>query len=212
MTIINPNSLVPVNKGMENYFVNSIVPQLLVDANMILQNFTAPAGKIFSITGEDIGKSIFQIKEKIGHYALVENIRGVMLIERNMENKIRARDGRMFHMNIQPCFCPEEDQINGVLVTYLDLTGQAAAMKEMEKLNAEHETLMFALSHEIKQPLSTIVLLKDALQEAFKNQDSFLFKKWIGDLYRTSKNIKVLIDQITEPDLPADPNARQKKW
>jgi len=176
MTIINQNTLVPVNKGLENYFVNSIVPQLLVDANMILQDFTAPAGKFFSITREDIGKSIYQVKEKIGHYALVENIKGVMLIERNMENEIRTRDGRMFHMNIQPYFCPEEDQINGVIVTYLDLTGQAAAMKEMEKLNAEHETLMFALSHEIKQPLSTIVLLKDALQKLLKIRILFCLK------------------------------------
>src|SRR5690606_654554 len=169
--------------------------------NMVLREFTSPAGKYFSISREDIGRSIYSLKEKIGHYALIENIRGVMLIERNIENEIRTRDGRIFHMNIQPCSCPQDEQINGVIVTYLDLTGQATVMKEMEKLNAEHETLMFALSHQIKQPLSSIVLLKDALLEAYKNQDTFLFKKWIGDLYRTSKNIKVLIDQITEPDL-----------
>lgn len=204
MSIINRNVRIPANIGLENSFSDSIVPQFFVDSDLILRDFTIPAREFFSISHEDIGKSIYHIKEKIGHYALTENIRGVLLIERNMENEIRTRDGRLFHMNIQPCFCHENEQINGVIVTYLDLTGQAAFMKELEKLNAEHENLMFALSHDIKQPLSTIVLLKDALLEAFKTRDLFLFKKWVGDLTRISKNIHLLIDQITEPNLSVD--------
>lgn len=204
MSTLYQEDLVSGIKYLENYFANSIVPQLFVDSEMLLRNFTAPAGELFAIFHEDIGKNIHNVKDKIGYNALIENIRGVLLTERNKESEIQTRDGRLFKMNIQPCFCQRDEQTEGVIITFLDLSGRVSIMKEVEKLNAEHETLMFALSHEIKQPLSTIILLKDALIEAFKNQDVVLFHKWVGNLKRTSKSIKFLVDQITEPDLSVD--------
>lgn len=115
------HTMPPVTIGLEHYFSNSIIPQLFVDAEMLLRDFTPPMEEFFSIDQEDIGKSIYELKEKIGHRCLIGNIRGVMYTERNMEKDIRTATGDRFRMNIQPSFTEGEEMINGVIITFFEL-------------------------------------------------------------------------------------------
>ena len=52
------NELIELNDELENYFRNTIIPQLFVDANLILRKFTPPAMKQFKLHSEDIGQPI----------------------------------------------------------------------------------------------------------------------------------------------------------
>lgn len=208
MSILSQDINIPGNPNLENYFSNSIVPQLFVDSDMVLRCFTPPAQAYFSLSPEDIGKRLYRVKNKIAHKGLIENIRGVLLVERNKESKIHMKDGRLFHMNIQPIFDLHDEGVNGVVITYLELTGQVTVMKELERLNTQHETLMFALSQDLKKPLSTIVHLSEALMETYKGVDMVSLQNWAERLKRTSQNIKFLIDQITTtPSLTGTTNS-----
>lgn len=40
--------LIQVNEDLENYFANTIIPQLFVDAELILRKYTPPAMKQFN--------------------------------------------------------------------------------------------------------------------------------------------------------------------
>jgi len=42
------------HQDLENYFANTIIPQLFIDGMMILRKFTLPAMKRFSLTDADI--------------------------------------------------------------------------------------------------------------------------------------------------------------
>ena len=55
--------LTDLNDALENYFRNTIIPQLFVDANLILQKFTPPAMKQFCLKTEDVGRPIAEIKD-----------------------------------------------------------------------------------------------------------------------------------------------------
>lgn len=126
----------PGYQSLENYFSNSIVPQLFVDSEMMLRSFTSPAAEIFAISQEDIGKSLYNLKDKIAHNALIDNIRGVLLVEKNKEKEIQTLNGRVFNMNVQPFFGNQNEPIIGVIVTYLELTGKSE-MKKLENLNSQ---------------------------------------------------------------------------
>jgi two-component system phosphate regulon sensor histidine kinase PhoR len=52
------NKLVELNEELENYFRNTIIPQLFVDAGLILRKYTPPAMKQFSLSPADLGKSL----------------------------------------------------------------------------------------------------------------------------------------------------------
>ncbi len=61
--MIIANSLEENYEELENYFSNTIIPQLFVDAQFILRKFTPPAMKQFNLAPGDIGKNILDIKD-----------------------------------------------------------------------------------------------------------------------------------------------------
>lgn len=187
-----------LNEDLENYFANTIIPQLFVDGNLILRKFTPPAMKQFTLTDADINKNIQDVKDNIRYPTLIENINEVIATGVILEKEIQTTDKRWFQMNILPYIIRRENRTNGVIITFVDITKRIAILNELEQLNAEHDTLLYTLSHDIRQPLSTIVLLADELTEAYNNKDTEQFTTWIETLTRASKNMKTLLEEFTE--------------
>ncbi len=188
--------LISINEDLENYFSNTIIPQLFVDADMILRKFTPPAMKQFSLSDADINRHIEDVKDNIRYPTLIENIKEVIDTNEILEKEVQTTDKRWFQMNILPYTVRKENRTNGVIITFVDITKRLAVLKELEKLNAEHDTLVFALSHDIRQPLSRIILLTDQLTDAYNNSNTERFNKWIESLSRASKNMKELLDDF----------------
>lgn len=182
---------------LANYFSNTIIPQLFVDADLVLRIFTPPAMKQFSLSYSDVNKSIYEVKDNIRYPTIVENIQEVIATSSILEKEIQTTDGNWYQMNMVPYIEHEENRTNGVIITFVNITKRLETLRELEKLNAQHDILMFALAHDIKQPISTITLLADALQLAYKNQDPEQFTKWIETLKRSSKSLKALVNDFT---------------
>lgn len=194
---VSTNELDTLNEDLENYFANTIIPQLFVDGDLILKKFTPPAMKQFTLTHADINKNIQDVADNIRYPTLIENINEVIATGAILEKEIQTTDKRWFQMNILPYIIRRENRTNGVIITFVDITKRIAILNELEKLNAEHDTLLYTLSHDIKQPLSTIVLLADELMEAYNNKDTKQFTTWIEMLTRASKNMKTLLEDFT---------------
>ncbi len=187
-----------LNEDLENYFANTIIPQLYVDRNLILRKFTPPAMKQFTLTTVDLNKNIQDVTDNIRYPTLIENINEVIATGEILEKEIQTTDKRWFQMNILPYKIRKVNRTNGVIITFVDITKRIAILNELEKLNAEHDTLLYTLSHDIRQPLSTIVLLADELTESYNNRDTEQFTVWIETLTRASKNMKTLLEDFTE--------------
>lgn len=182
---------------LANYFSNTIIPQLFIDAEMILRIFTPPAMKQFSLTYNDIGKNIEDVKDNIRYPTIVENIEEVITSSEVFEKEIQTTDGNWFQMNIIPYVEHELNTVNGVILTFVNITRRLTAIKELEKTNAEHLVLMFALSHDMKQPISTIKLLSSSLQETYKKQDQQQFNLMIERLKSTANGLNTMLDEYT---------------
>lgn len=160
-----------LNFDLANYFSNTIIPQLFVDADMILRIFTPPAMKQFSLTYEHVGMNISDVKDNLRYPHVVEDIQDIINnTNKILEKEVQTTDGRWFQMNIVPYIEHEENVINGVIITFVDITKRLRALKELEKLNSKYETLKYALAHDIRQPISTITLIADGLSIAHKKK------------------------------------------
>lgn len=200
------------NEELENYFANTIIPQLYVDGQMILRKFTPPAMTLFSLAKADINRDINDVKDNIRYHTLIENIEEVIATSEILEKEVQTTDGKWFQMNILPYKVFNENRTNGVIITFVDITNRIKTLKELEKLNAQHDTLMYALSHDIRQPLSAIVLLADALMEAYNRQNTEQFTKWIGTLKTTSNAMKALVNDFTEEnELKPEPTGKEER-
>jgi len=189
------------NVDLENYFRNTIIPQLFIDANLILRKFTPPAMKQFKLSLEDVGKPIHAVINNFRFPSLIENINWVIDTTEILEKEIQTTDLRWYQMNILPYITQIDDKPNGVIITFVDITGRIKDLQEQEKLISDHETLLDTISHDIKNPLTNLLLSVEMLtNSSSENPNEFkqildIIKNGIGklqniinDLTQTRKN------------------------
>jgi Signal transduction histidine kinase len=187
-----------LNENLENYFENTIIPQLYVDAALVLRKFTPPAMKQFTLSHADIGKNMHEVVDNIRYATLIENITEVIDTGVILEKEVQTTDKRWFQMNILPYIVRKQNKPNGVIITFVDITSRITALKDLEKVNADHNTFIYAVSHDIKQPLSIIALMAEVLQDAFDKNNSKQFLKGIETLNRSARNMKEILNDFTE--------------
>lgn len=166
MTKEKINELIKLNHELENYFRNTIIPQLFVDANLRLRKFTPPAMKQFNFTPEDLGKSLEDLHDNIRYSTIVENVTMVIESGEIYEKEIQTSDFNWFQMNIIPYLVDKSTKSNGVIITFVDITDRIRVLKDLERLIATHETFIYSVSHDLKGPLSNI---EGLVSELIKN-------------------------------------------
>src|SRR5690606_2996568 len=157
----------------------------------------------------DINRDFHEVKNNIKYPTIIENIEEVMLTHEILEKEVQTQDGKWFQMNILPYREHESNTLNGVIITFVDITKRLAAVRELEQLNSRHDVLMFALSHDLRQPLTAMVLLSEGLKQAFRSGDENQFSYWMNALKTSTGNISSLIDGFTE-DAKAGPGLRHE--
>ena len=182
---------------LENYFRNTIIPQLFIDANLILRKFTPPAMKQFKLTMDDVGKSIHDVANNFRFPSIIENINEVIETNEILEKEIQTTDLRWYQMNILPYVRLADNKINGVIITFVEITLRIKDLKEQESLIADHETLLDTISHDIKNPLTGLLLTIDILNNGIAGNP-----KEFTSLLKIAKNavkkIQSVINELTE--------------
>ncbi len=189
--------LIEHNDELENYFRNTIIPQLFIDAHLILRKFTPPAMRQFKLALTDVGRPIADIKENFRFPAIIDNIQHVIDTGEILEKEIQTTDLRWYQMNILPYFVAKENKTNGVIITFVEITMRIKDLKEQEKLIAEHEMLLDTISHDIKTPLTglslTIQMLKKIPEKGMEK-----FPILLENVENSLKNMKQIIDDLTK--------------
>jgi two-component system phosphate regulon sensor histidine kinase PhoR len=150
--------LTKLNDELENYFRNTIIPQLFIDANLVLRKFTPPAMKQFKLSPDHLGRSIHDVKDNIRFPSIVENIQQVIDCNEILEKEIQTTDLRWYQMNIIPYISFRNNKTNGVIITFVEITMRIKDLKEQERLIADYEILLDTISHDIKSPLTSLML------------------------------------------------------
>lgn len=191
------NALIELNDELENYFRNTIIPQLFVDANLILRKFTPPAMKQFKLHHQDIGKSITEIKDNFRFPTIIENIEHVIKTGELLEKEIQTIDMRWYQMNILPYLVQKEDKNNGVIITFVDITLRIRDLKEQEKLIMEHELLLDTISHDIKTPLTSLTLTIEMLKKT-PEKGMIKFPALLEKIENGLHKIKGIVTDLTD--------------
>jgi two-component system, OmpR family, phosphate regulon sensor histidine kinase PhoR len=185
-----------LNYELENYFENTIIPHLFVDDNQVLRKFSPPAMKQFKLTPADIGKHMKHVLSNIPYPAIIENINEVIETGKTLKKEIQTTDLRWFQMNILPNIIRKENKTNGVIITFVEITDRILNHQEIEKLNADHKAFISSVSHDIKQPLSILLLLVEPLTEAFENNNPDQFNTGIEMLKKSITRMKVILEEL----------------
>lgn len=199
MPIQNPivEKLIEQNDELENYFRNTIIPQLFVDADLILRKFTPPAMKQFKLAISDVGRSIVDVKDNFRFPSIIENIQHVIDTNDILEKEIQTIDLRWYQMNVIPYVTFKTKTTNGVIITFVEITERIKDLKEQERLIAEHETLLDTISHDIKSPLTSLVIGID-LFEKVSQQDTKQYQALLNMLGTGIRKMQSIINDLTD--------------
>ncbi|WP_299700214.1 ATP-binding protein [uncultured Pontibacter sp.] len=190
------SKLIELNEELENYFNNTIIPQLFVDSNMILRKFTPPAMKHFKLTADDIGKHIDDVSSNIRFPTFIENITEVIESNKDLEKEIQTTDKKWYQMNILPYIVRKENKTNGVIVTFIDINDRIQTLRGYERLNRDYENIIHSISHDIKGPLSNIEGLTRLLQNT---PDSKEESQHIKDMLSESvANLRQTVEDLAD--------------
>jgi two-component system phosphate regulon sensor histidine kinase PhoR len=144
-----------------------------------------------------VGKSINDIKDNFRFPSLIDNIQQVIGSNEILEKEIQTTDLRWYQMNIIPYVSLKNNKTNGVIITFVEITRRIKDLKEQERLISDHETLLDTISHDIKAPITNLVLAIDL----FKNvspDDNIQFKALLNILENAIKKMQNIIDELTD--------------
>jgi two-component system, OmpR family, phosphate regulon sensor histidine kinase PhoR len=189
--------LIEHNDELENYFRNTIIPQLFVDGELKLQKFTPPAMKQFSLSASDVGRQISDIKDNFRFPSIVDNIEQVIKSNEILEKEIQTTDLRWYQMNIIPYVKMRDNKTNGVIITFVEITMRIKDLKEQEKLIADHEILLDTISHDIKNPLTNLVMAIELFKDVSPN-DEKEFNSLLKIVDSALTKMHKLIKELTE--------------
>ena len=185
------------NDDLENYFRNTIIPQLFIDGELKLQKFTPPAMKQFSLSDSDVGRHIDDIKDNFRFPNIVENIQHVITTNEILEKEIQTSDLRWFQMNIIPYVKIKDNKTDGVIMTFVEITMRIKDLKEQESLLADYEILLDTISHDIKNPLTNLVLAIDLFKRVSPD-DEKKFRSLLKIVDSALSKMHTLIKELTE--------------
>ncbi|MBU4539448.1 MAG: PAS domain-containing protein [Weeksellaceae bacterium] len=185
------------NDELENYFRNTIIPQLFVDGELKLQKFTPPAMKQFSLSATDLGRPIHDIKDNFRFPSIVDNIQQVISSNEILEKEIQTTDLRWYQMNIIPYIKMKDNRTNGVIITFVEITMRIKDLKEQEKLLADYEILLDTISHDIKNPLTNLVMAIELFKRVSPN-DEKKFNSLLKIVDSALSKMHTLINELTE--------------
>jgi len=194
----NITELIELNDELENYFRNTIIPQLFVDSNLILRKYTPPAMTQFNLSPGNIGMPLEELIDNIKYSNIIEDIHHVINIGEIFEKQIQTTDLRWFRMNIIPYIIQKENKTNGVIITFIDITDHIKDIKDLEKLNAEHETFIYSVSHDLKAPLANIEGLINSLTELEYEKEQKIIPEMLEKAVKTMKDIINELSDITK--------------
>ncbi|WP_162056432.1 sensor histidine kinase [Pontibacter pamirensis] len=195
------NKLIELNDELENYFSNTVIPQLFVDADMILRKFTPPAMTHFRLSPADVGRHIDEVSSNIRFPTIIENIEEVIKSSKSLEKDIQTTDERWYQMNILPYIIRKENRTNGVIITFVDITSRLEVLRGYEQLNKRYENVIYSISHDIKGPLSNMEgLLSMLLETAGSEEDTQQLLSLLSHSVDNLRNTVTELSDIGESD------------
>jgi len=179
----------------------SDVATLLLDAELTIRFFTPATKLLFDIIPGDIGRRLTDLSSLARDGELVSDIRTVQRTLKPIEREIEARSGAWYLRRILP-YRSEDEQIEGIVLTFADISHQKETTTALERARLQAEAanvaksrFLAAASHDLRQPLQTLVLLQELLAKIVVDDKA---KTLVGRLDQTLNGMAEMLDALLD--------------
>jgi two-component system CheB/CheR fusion protein len=138
------------NSDLRNLFESTQIATVFLDRQLVIRNFTPAATAFFNLLPADMGRPLTDLASYLDYPELKEHIRGVFESGEICEHRIaRKEQARHYLVRLIP-YRDADDNIEGVVVTFLDVTSLAEA-------ESHQKVLIEELNHRVKNMLAVVI-------------------------------------------------------
>ena len=128
-----------VNSQLQNLLSATEIATIFLDRHLRIFNFTPAIAIIIDLLRTDIGRSIKQFTNNLKYENLFEDAKGVLKTLIPKEAEVENIDNRFFWMRIIP-YRTVEDKIEGVVITFTDITEKKEAENKLKESEEKYRT------------------------------------------------------------------------
>ena len=138
------------NSDLRNLFDSTQLATIFLDRKLLIRNFTPPVSKLFKILPTDKGRPLTDFAGRLNYPDLAADVEEVFRSGRALEQRVEGEDGRSHYLaRLQP-YAGSNDAAEGVIITFVDVTGVTEA-------EAHQRVLIAELNHRVKNMLAVAV-------------------------------------------------------
>lgn len=149
-TIAKHDDLQRSNADLRNLFESAQIAAVFLDRHLAIRSYTPAATAIFSLVPGDHGRAITDVAHQLEDVDLPQDVRRVLDEHTPLERPVRLRGGKVFHlMRILP-YRTTDERMDGLLITFVNVTEVVAAEEQQRMLVAE-------LNHRVRNMLQVVI-------------------------------------------------------
>lgn len=149
---IKVDELSQANNDFQNLMNSTDIGTIFLDRDMNVKLFTPRAREAFNLISSDAGRSLLDITNKLGYSDLVSDVELVLKKLHLLEREVESHDGRWYMMHISP-YRTHEDRIDGVVITFVDITERKHAAQNLEARVAERTSELAETNVTLRQEI-----------------------------------------------------------
>jgi two-component system CheB/CheR fusion protein len=124
------------NNDLKNLLDSTDIASLFLDDDLCVRRFTSETGKITKLIPSDVGRPITDIASTLIYPELAEDAYEVLRSLTKIEKQIPLPNGHWYTARITP-YRTFENMIDGVVITFTDITAYKNMETELIKLKDE---------------------------------------------------------------------------
>ncbi|WP_233564657.1 CheR family methyltransferase [Achromobacter sp. K91] len=137
------------NSDLHNLFDSTAFATLFLDGNMVIRSFTPAVSEVFSILPSDRGRPITDLASRVSLPSFGNDIRHVFESHETVERRITGTgESKHYLLRLAP-YRDSNNRVNGVVVTFIDITQITVAENR-------HRVLIAELQHRTRNLLALV--------------------------------------------------------
>ena len=129
------------NDDLRNLMSSTEIGTIFVDRGLRVKLFTPRVRDLFNLIPGDVGRPLLDITGKLTSNTLAADLDAVLDRLQTVEREVESRDGRWYLMRLLP-YRTAEDRIDGVVLTFLEVTEQHRAQDVLRETQLRQEDLL----------------------------------------------------------------------
>lgn len=127
-----------VNSDLQNLMAASDIGTIFLDRELRVTRYTPHVEGLFNLIPTDLGRPLAHVTHDLEYDRLLADAARVLDRLVSLEREVAHRDGRWFLMRLLP-YRTIEDRIDGVIITFVDITARKHAEETLRQAHDELE-------------------------------------------------------------------------